>query len=117
MKKNIMKILSISAILLFIFVSSNSYAAIDMNLASNLTANNNSSNNSSSNSSTNTNTSSSNSQSSNVSNSSSEAATVSSVSSVPDSQLGLTNILNIILIAVGVLLILLGIAVLIKLKH
>lgn len=36
---------------------------------------------------------------------------------LPESQLGLTNILNIILISVGVVLILLGIAILIKLKQ
>ena len=35
---------------------------------------------------------------------------------LPESQLGLTNILNIILISVGVVLILLGIAIFIRLK-
>ena len=43
-------------------------------------------------------------------------ATVSSLSSLPESELGLTNILNILLIAVGFVLILLGIAIIIKLK-
>ena len=37
--------------------------------------------------------------------------------SLPESQLGLTNILSIILISIGVVLILLGIAILIKLKQ
>ncbi len=36
---------------------------------------------------------------------------------LPESQLGLTNILNIILISVGIVLILLGIAIFIRLKH
>ena len=36
---------------------------------------------------------------------------------LPESQLGLANILNILLIVVGVLLILLGIAILIRLKN
>lgn len=35
---------------------------------------------------------------------------------LPESQLGLTNILNIILISVGIVLILLGIAIFIRLK-
>lgn len=35
---------------------------------------------------------------------------------LPESQLGLTNILNIILISIGVVLILLGIAIFIRLK-
>lgn len=37
--------------------------------------------------------------------------------SLPESELGLTNILNILLIAVGVVLILLAIAIFIRLKH
>lgn len=36
---------------------------------------------------------------------------------LPESQLGLTNILNIILISIGVVLILLGIAIFIRLKN
>lgn len=36
---------------------------------------------------------------------------------LPESQLGLTNILNIILISVGIVLILLGIAIFIRLKN
>ena len=42
--------------------------------------------------------------------------TVSNLSPLPESDLGFANVLNIILIAVGVVLILLGIAILIKLK-
>lgn len=44
-------------------------------------------------------------------------ATTSTVSSLPESDLGLTNILNIMLIVIGLLLILLAIAILIRLKH
>lgn len=40
----------------------------------------------------------------------------STFNSLPESELGLTNILNILLIAVGVVLILLAIAIIIKLK-
>ena len=39
-----------------------------------------------------------------------------SLSSMPESELGLGNILNIILIVIGILLILLGIAIMIRLK-
>lgn len=39
-----------------------------------------------------------------------------SLSSMPEAELGLENILNIILIVVGILLILLGIAIMIRLK-
>lgn len=42
------------------------------------------------------------------------SATVTSASSVSDDTLGLTNILNILLIVIGVVLILLGIAILIR---
>lgn len=41
---------------------------------------------------------------------------VSTLNSLPESELGLTNILNILLITIGVILILLGIAIIIKLK-
>lgn len=46
----------------------------------------------------------------------STSATFSNVNSLPESELGLTNILNILLITVGVVLILLAIAILIRLK-
>ena len=42
---------------------------------------------------------------------------VEAYNALPESQLGLTNILNIILISVGVVLILLGIAIFIRLKN
>ncbi len=44
-------------------------------------------------------------------------AIVEAYNNTPESQLGLTNILNIILISVGVVLILLGIAIFIRLKN
>jgi len=53
----------------------------------------------------------------NTSNSQANSATVSSLSQLPEASLGLTNILNIILIVVGILLVLLSIAILIRLKH
>ena len=46
----------------------------------------------------------------------SSAADVYSLNSLPEADLGLSNILSILLIAVGVILILLGIAVFIRLK-
>lgn len=47
---------------------------------------------------------------------SSSGSLVSSLNTLPEAELGLTNILSIILIVVGVLLILLAIAILIRLK-
>lgn len=44
------------------------------------------------------------------------SASVSTLNQLPESSLGLNNIINIILIVIGVLLILLGIAILIRLK-
>ena len=44
------------------------------------------------------------------------STTVSSLSNMPESELGLTNILNIALVVIGVLLLLLSIAILIRLK-
>lgn len=73
-------------------------SSVDMNLATN------SQNNTVDNSTTN----------STLSNTSS--GTISNLSPLPESDLGLSNILNIILIAVGVVLILLGFAIIIKLK-
>lgn len=46
-----------------------------------------------------------------------ERVTTSTLSSLPEAELGLTNILNILLIVIGILLILLGFAILIRLKH
>lgn len=53
----------------------------------------------------------------NASSSNESTATTSVVSSLPEAQLGLTNILNILLIVIGILLILLAIAILIRLKN
>lgn len=55
--------------------------------------------------------------SSNAPETSDAAATTSLLDSMPEADLGLTNILNIFLIVIGILLILLGIAILIRLKH
>ena len=52
--------------------------------------------------------------------SSAESQTINSystVSTIPEANLGLNNILNILLIAIGILMILLGIAILIRLKN
>ena len=49
--------------------------------------------------------------------SSAENIIAETYNNLPESQLGLTNILNIILISVGIVLILLGIAIFIRLKH
>lgn len=75
------------------------------NSSSNINANNNTNDNSTNSSYTNTNSSSTN---------SSPSATVTN--SMPESDLGLSNILNIFLIVIGVLLILLAVAILIRLK-
>lgn len=111
-------------ILLFIFVLNPVFAAndIDMNLSSDNTATsdaNNSSTNTTTNTDTNnaTNESSTNTQT-NSSNSISNSNYSSTVGSyLPEAELGLNNILNILLIVVGVLLILLSIAILIRLKN
>lgn len=123
MKKNIKIIFFVLIIAsIFMFVTNKpAFAAINLNI-----------NNSTSNSETSTeNTNSENLQSQygneldNVSTtsssssydaSSSSSAEVSNLSSIPESNLGLSNILSILLIAVGIILILLGIAVLIRLK-
>lgn len=47
----------------------------------------------------------------------SDTPRVSNLSTIPESDFGLTNILNIMLIVIGILLILLSIAILIRLKH
>lgn len=49
--------------------------------------------------------------------SSSSSTVTSTLNSLPEAELGLTNILSIILIVIGVLLILLAIAILIRLKN
>lgn len=129
--KNSLKVGILLFVLILMLVSSRSFAAnIDMGLANNVTAsssgNGTASNGTTSSSmqdntiSTVSNTASGNSQStaSNTISSSTgteDSAIVSSVSSLPESELGLTNILNILLIAVGVILIFLAIAILIRL--
>lgn len=75
------------------------------NSSSNINPSNNTNDNSTNSSYTNTNSSSTN---------SSPSATVTN--SMPESDLGLSNILNIFLIVIGVLLILLAVAILIRLK-
>ena len=45
-----------------------------------------------------------------------DGQTALNLDDMPESDLGLTNILSIILIAVGIVLILLGIAIIIKIK-
>jgi len=98
--KNMLNII-IFTILFLLSMYSFTFAvsSVDMNLATN--SQNNAIDNSTSNNSTLSNTSS---------------GTISNLSPLPESDLGLSNILNIILIAVGVVLILLGIAIIIKLK-
>ena len=46
-----------------------------------------------------------------------QSGTTSSFSNLPEANLGLSNILSIILIVIGILLVLLAIAILIRLKH
>ena len=55
-------------------------------------------------------------QNSNTSVESTTSSPLNALSSLPEASLGLTNILNILLIAVGILLILLAIAILIRLR-
>lgn len=107
------KIMLVTLLLVFIVFSSNCFAVnIDMNLASNLADNGTNVVNSdvSSNATTTSSTTSTNTAES------TDSATFSNLSSLPESELGLTNILNILLIAVGFVLVLLSIAILIKIK-
>lgn len=104
------KIMLVALLLVFLVFSGNCFAVnIDMNLASNLAdgdtnvVNNNVSSNTSVTTSTTTDV-------------DTDSATFSNLSSLPESELGLTNVLNILLIAVGFVLILLAIAILIKIK-
>lgn len=55
-------------------------------------------------------------QNSNTSVESNTSSPLNALSSLPEASFGLTNILNILLIAVGILLILLAIAILIRLR-
>lgn len=104
------KIMLVTLLLVFLVFSGNCFAVnIDMNLASNLAdgdtnvVNNNVSSNTSVTTSTTTDV-------------DTDSATFSNLSSLPEAELGLTNVLNILLIAVGFVLILLAIAILIKIK-
>lgn len=135
MKKNIKFVLFIllMALIFITFMKHQSFAAIDLNINSN--SNNSVSNSESgSNNTTSTNTSTTTNTNENLQaqygneldtgstrtsssmSDTSSAADVYSLNSLPESSLGLSNILSILLIAVGVILILLGIAVLIRLK-
>ena len=92
------------AFLAIMSYSSNTFAAVNMN-SSALNSNTSSSSNTSSTSTSNTNSSKTNS------------STLSSTVTTSDFDLELTNILCIALVVVGILLILLGIAILIRLKR
>lgn len=116
MKKNLNILFTLISIItmLLLFPFSNSFAVIENLSLNQATTNTSSATNNSSNTNNYSNSNSGGSNSSYSSNTS--AGTVSNVSSIPDSSLGLANILNILLITIGVLLLLLGIAILIKLK-
>jgi len=110
---------SVICILLFLFIFTNSSLAINMNQA---TAENTPAENTLADEAEEpTNTAN---QTENVANqpvttstgSNVPTSTTTTVSTLPESDLGLANILNILLITVGVILILLAIAILIKLK-
>ncbi len=112
------KILKVSLLLLlfiFIFSSVKSFATnTDINMSLDST---NTSNNATSSNVTNSNTLRSNSGLETTTENQEASATFSNISSLPESELGLTNILNILLITVGVVLILLSIAIFIRLKN
>lgn len=102
-----LKIMLVSLLLVFLVFSSDCFAVnIDMNLASNLVDEDTNVVNNDVVSNTSTTT----------TNTDSNSAMFSNLSSLPESELGLTNILNILLIAVGFVLILLAIAIFIRLK-
>lgn len=113
MSKNL-KIFIISLISFFIiFTINNSSAAVNLNLNDN-ESNSSSTSNRTTNSTYN-NDDEDNNTSTNTSNTSSNTPSAK-VSSVAESNLGMSNILNILLIVIGTLLILLAIAILIRLK-
>lgn len=109
MSKLLKFIVILSVALIVISNFSYAFAAVDMNLGN--TTNSNSTNSNSTNSST------TNSSSTNSNSTTSTSSTLSSTVTTSDFDLELTNILCIALIVVGVLLILLGIAILIRLKR
>ncbi len=123
-----LKILLVIFVCVFFFFTTNCFAVnIDMNLSSNLVDSNttNTSNDIvSEENTTNDNNSVSNTDLNTESNSNTAditsnriSGTADALQSLPEAELGLTNILNILLIAVGVVLILLSIAIFIKLSH
>lgn len=112
MLKIIKNIFTIGLIFTFTVLLSFSTFAVDFNLTDNSLANNNTSSNTTSNTSTNTSTNTlASSGGTNVS-----STTVSNLNNLPESDLGFGNILNILLIVVGILLILLAVAILIRLN-
>ena len=118
----LLKFISILSIaLIVLFNRSYIFAAVNMDLGNNINSTSNTSNstntNSSKTNSTNTNSSKTNSTSNNTNKNTSNSSTLSSTVTTSDFDLELTNILCIALIVVGVLLILLGIAILIRLKR
>lgn len=137
MKNKSLKIFLISMIFVFVVFTTKCMAVnIDMDLGSNLVNQNvlsnsemidqienventmsNSSSNTSSNSESAGNVQASNQIGESVDSSTKTNNNSSVFSTLPESELGLTNVLNILLIAVGFVLILLAIAIIIKLKN
>ena len=124
MKNKSLKIFLISMIFVFVVFATKCMAVnIDMNLGANLVDQienventmSNSSSNTSSNSESAGNVQASNQIGGGVDSSTKSNSSIFSV--LPESELGLTNVLNILLIAVGFVLILLAIAIIIKLKN
>ena len=95
--------ISVSAIMFILCICTSSFAVTNETINMNLTSNTES-NSIAENSNT-------------VSTTNTSSARISTLESLPESGLGLTNILNILLITVGVLLILLAIAILIKINR
>ena len=115
MSKSLKFIIIFLVAIFTVFNCSYTFAAVNMNTSNANTSNTNSSNTNTS-STSNTNTSStSNTNTSSTSNT--NTSTLSSTVTTSDFDLELTNILCIALIVVGVLLILLGIAILIRLRR
>lgn len=119
--------ISLILLIILIFSISFTYASSDINfdLPGVNATNNESSNETPANNETTSNSESSNSSDENINSGNSldnidydlsEVLQPSTVSSAPETGLGITNIINILLIAVGVILILLAIAILIRLN-
>lgn len=109
MIKKISLLIIIFCFFINLFTVSFGVDAIDWNVTNNTTTN--SANTSIQNQSTTTNS------AQNTNTNASTSTNVNSVNPVTDSQAALTNILNIVLIVIGILLVLLSIAILIRLKH